>query len=77
MKNRFEKKWLTKNKMADKKNMANSAILRARDLKFLPKILNKYFKNRFEKNAGKKWLTQKKVDKINHLKKTTSPKIFF
>ena len=44
-------------KMADKKQngrqkkkMADSVIFRARDLKFSPKILKKYFRNRFEKN---------------------------
>ena len=51
--------------------MADSAILRARDLKFSPKILKKYLKNRFEKNGlqkskmanKKKWSTQPHVRK--------------
>ena len=48
MKNRFEKNGQQKNKMDD------SANLRARDLKFLPKILKKYLKNRIEKNGRQK-----------------------
>ena len=34
--------------------MADSAILRAGDLKFSPKILKKYLKNRFEKKMADK-----------------------
>ena len=34
--------------------MADSAILRAKDLKFSPKVLKKNFKNRFEKNVKQK-----------------------
>ena len=47
--------------MTDKKNkMVDTAILQARNLKFSPKILRKYFKNRFLKNVNKKKIAYKK-----------------
>ena len=37
----------------------NSAIFRARDLKFSPKFLTKYFKNEFEKKIQKIFFKKK------------------